>query len=605
MQKVKNPIVSLKVHHVSKTLTDKNFRLKAINVAAALALAALCSTSFGATGNDAISDGQTTKPDQGVANSKVHPAPLSEAQKQAIRNAAEVLNEVNKLSLPDQRIALDLMASGAIKTKVQIAGAMAANRQAVDNAIKALPKEKQAIALKLRTGGVIRTAAQIPDALANFRAENPTKDIENLRKRVYEGKLKARRLHGAVNALSPEDKVIILAAIEDGRIDDVSQISPELAKERRLRVAKAYDRLPASVRTKLQSQYQAGRYETVDQLNDAARQIETQILDQDHRAAMALPQMAYAAEQNAVRLQQGMRDRLNGDAAFMQASGDASRTANAKKNVWAQVSGEQSHASGSAGIPGFSMRGAGVTVGADTAFDNSRLGIALGYANSTIDASGQHAKSKVDTFSVGLYGSHSINNWFANAGVSYSGHSIKSDRNAMVDGTNYGMSAKTHGNTIGGFVELGKRIETSVINITPSLTASVNRTSIKGFTETGGASVTADKSRYLSARVGFGVRLWKDFGDEGHRITPSLRLTYEREVGDSAASMGAVLHGVGGLAPMRTMLMGQKLGRDILSAQAGVTMQLSKRLCANAAIDTSWRKHETQVGATGSLVYRW
>lgn len=185
----------------------------------------------------------------------------------------------------------------------------------------------------------------------------------------------------------------------------------------------------------------------------------TQLIDQDRRAALVLPQMAFAADQNAARLQQGMRDRLAGDSAFIQNGGTQSDINSGRKNVWARASGDQSNGNESAGEPGFSMRGAGVNVGADATFDNSRVGIALGYASSTIDASGKRAKSKVDTFSVGLYGSHSINNWFANAGASYSGHSIKSDRNAVVGGTGYHMSAKTHGDTLGGFVELGRKME--------------------------------------------------------------------------------------------------------------------------------------------------
>lgn len=297
-----------------------------------------------------------------------------------------------------------------------------------------------------------------------------------------------------------------------------------------------------------------------------------------------------------------MRDRLAGDSAFIQNGGTQSDINSGRKNVWARASGDQSNGNESAGEPGFSMRGAGVNVGADATFDNSRVGIALGYASSTIDASGKRAKSKVDTFSVGLYGSHSINNWFANAGASYSGHSIKSDRNAVVGGTGYHMSAKTHGDTLGGFVELGRKMETSLVNITPSITARVNSTSIKGFAESGVASVAAGKSEYLSARIGFGVRLWKDFGDENHRITPSLRIAYEREIADSAPSMNVVLNG---LSPMRTNLSGLKLGRDIVSAQTAVTVRLSKRLSANAAINTSWRQHETQVGAGGSILYHW
>ncbi|WP_312024207.1 autotransporter domain-containing protein [Pandoraea apista] len=97
----------------------------------------------------------------------------------------------------------------------------------------------------------------------------------------------------------------------------------------------------------------------------------------------------------------------------------------------------------------------------------------------------------------------------------------------------------------------------------------------------------------------------RTFGDENNHITPSLRIAYEREVADDAPSMNVMLNGINGISPMRTALMGQKLGRNIVSAQAGATMQLSKRLSANAALNTSWRQHETQVGASGSIVYHW
>ncbi|AKM31320.1 hypothetical protein AB870_16100 [Pandoraea faecigallinarum] len=459
------------------------------------------------------------------------------------------------------------------------------NAQALRAAVSVLSPADQVIARAAIDRGEIKNAAQIPGFLLKVRAE-----------------VKARvELNNALAKLSNAHQVLVREALAAGKID----VYQAIASANKLALAEAFASLPKEIQEKLLTQYASGQFTDAAQLKAQATLVQTQLIDQDRRAALVLPQMGFAAEQNAARLQQGMRDRLAGDNAFMQNSGTQSDITSGRRNVWAQASGDQSNGNGSAGAPGFSMRGAGVNVGADTTFDNSRVGIALGYANATIDASGKHAKSKVDTFGVGLYGSHSINDWFANAGVSYSAHSIKSDRNALVGGTSYGMSAKTHGDTVGGFVEFGKKIETSLVNITPSVTARVNNTSIKGFTESGIGSATVDKNEYLSARVGFGVRLWKDFGDANHHITPSLRIAYEREVADSAPSMNVVLHGINGLPPTRASLSGLKLGRDIISAQAGVTMQLSKRLSANAAVNTSWRQHETQVGASGSIVYHW
>ncbi|WP_287497554.1 autotransporter outer membrane beta-barrel domain-containing protein, partial [Pandoraea sp. CB10b_02] len=513
--------------------------------------------------------------------------------------SAELNNKMVKLSATDQKLALAAIERGEISDAEQLTEALptirAKNARAILNAIKRLPVSDQAIAWDRVLLGSITTSDQVGSLVKQLKAERDLSDTRRIKSAELNNKMVK-----ALASLSSAHRKLVRDALENGQID----VDQAIASANKLALDEAFDSLPEAVKKELLTQYASGQFADPAALAMQAAQVQAHLLDQDRRGALTLPQMAFAAEQNAARLQQGMRDRLAGDSAFMQ-GGAQSDITDSRKNVWAQASGDQSNATGSAGALGFSMRGAGVSVGADTTFGNNRVGIALGYANSTIDASGKHAKSKVDTFSVGLYGSHSINDWFANAGVSYSGHSIKSDRNAVVGGTSYGMSAKTHGDTVGGFVEFGKKIETSLVNITPSVTARVNETSIKGFTENGVASVTADKSEYLSARVGFGVRLWKDFGDESHHITPSLRIAYERDVADSAPSMNVVLHGINGLAPMRTNLSGLKLGRNIVSAQAGVTMQLSKRLSANAAINSSWRQHETQVGASGSIVYHW
>ncbi|EON10859.1 Extracellular serine protease [Pandoraea sp. SD6-2] len=504
--------------------------------------------------------------------------------------------ELSKLSDEERRLVQTAIQEKRIATIDEISLDVKKIRPWLDAAAvagryKALPEATQrALKTQFEKGEYKTVQALLVDALPLNQTISDERHTNNA------------ELYDALNRLSGDDRKLVIGAILDGRITLVEQ---GIAAAKKLALAETFDALPQALQQKLLAQYASGQFESPEQLSSAATSAEAQLLNQDRRQAMPLPQMAFAAEYNAQRLQQSMRDRLNGNDAFMYATGAEPKLDNGRRNAWAQVAGGQSIATGNAGSPGFSLRGAGVTVGADTVFNDSRVGVALGYANSTLDASGLRAKAKVDTFSVGLYGSHNIDTWFANVGTSYSGHAITSDRTATVDGTQYGMSAKTHADTVGGFVELGKKIEASLINVTPSLTAKFSETSIDGFSESGIASSTANKSKYASARVGLGMRLWQDFGDEERRITPSIRIVYEREVADSAPSMDVVLHGINGLAPIHTNLSALKLGRDILSAEAAVAVKLSDRLSANAAIVTSWRRHETQVGANGSLIYHW
>ncbi|WP_221748525.1 hypothetical protein, partial [Pandoraea apista] len=113
------------------------------------------------------------------------------------------------------------------------------------------------------------------------------------------------------------------------------------------------------------AQYASGQFSDAAQLKAQAVLAQTELIEQGRRAALVLPQMAFAAEQNAARLQQGMRDRLAGDSALMQ-GGTQSDGPNGRRNVWAQASGDQTNATHGAGAPGFSMRGAGGAMLAQT-----------------------------------------------------------------------------------------------------------------------------------------------------------------------------------------------------------------------------------------------
>lgn len=326
--------------------------------------------------------------------------------------------------------------------------------------------------------------------------------------------------------------------------------------------------------------------------------------EQAMASGVVLTQMANAAQQNAELFRKGMQDRLSGDDAFMQPTDIGATTAGI--STWAQAMGGQTTGSGRDAVPGFSLRGAGMVAGVDAKKNNTRVGIAVGYGDANVDASGessQKASSKVSTYSVGLYGAHEVDGWFANGGVSYSAHGIKSQRAPKLGGEVYGLSGKTNATTVGGFAQFGKHIVTRAVNIDPSITLKVSNTSVKGFTENGDAGLKVNGSNFNSARVGIGARLWKAFGDESHSITPSLRISYERELAHAAPSMDVALANAANAGTMT--VTGNKLGRDIVGAEAAVDVKLGKKLLLRGGVNGSVHQGQTQAGVAGSLKYVW
>jgi len=168
--------------------------------------------------------------------------------------------------------------------------------------------------------------------------------------------------------------------------------------------------------------------------------------------------------------------------------------------LWAQVVGNWNTLSSDGNAAKVSTDLGGVFVGGDAGVGSGwRVGGALGYTHGNIDVDDRSSRSKVDSYTVSLYGG---NSWAAGkgkvnflAGAAYTWNKVDSRRTVTVGG-NQTLRADYNGNAAQVFTELGYALPVGAHSVLePYAGLAWLNQHTQGFSESGGAAALSGNSQ--------------------------------------------------------------------------------------------------------------
>lgn len=195
-------------------------------------------------------------------------------------------------------------------------------------------------------------------------------------------------------------------------------------------------------------------------------------------------------------------------------SGVATGEASLSKALWFQGFGYTGEQQKRKGVDGYNADGGGFALGADTLLqDDVRLGAAISYANTTVDASGvnQGNHSKIDSYQAMIYsaidGKLANSAWYLNANVALAQHQVDTKRLINIGGVIDTPKGNFEAWQYSAKVEGG--LPYTISNITtliPIASLSYSHLNQDGYTETsnGGGALKISGNNTDSVRTGLG-----------------------------------------------------------------------------------------------------
>jgi outer membrane autotransporter protein len=237
--------------------------------------------------------------------------------------------------------------------------------------------------------------------------------------------------------------------------------------------------------------------------------------------------------------------------------------------VWVQGLSSNMDQDGRGGDNGYSANSSGMAVGVDGRVnDTTTLGVAYSYLNSNIH-SDLGNKTDVEGHALSLYGNWSLQNWFADACLSY-GHNDNDSKRHIAGTTAKGSydSNVLSASVIGGY----SFKPSQAVVIEPRVAARYSNVRMDGYDEKGSsASLSTRSQRYEVGELGAGVRLAGHLPMGAGSLQPEATLmAYHDLMGDRVAQTSSFV--AGGSAFTVT---GASVARDSYEASVGVNYQVS------------------------------
>jgi outer membrane autotransporter protein len=239
-----------------------------------------------------------------------------------------------------------------------------------------------------------------------------------------------------------------------------------------------------------------------------------------------------------------------------------------------------------AGIYG-TMIGYDAPIGPET-----RAGLGIGYARSTIDGKTFRANTDSNTYQTTAYITHEQGPWFVQGDASFGWNDYFGTRNISLPGFNQTTNANYSGQSYTGLATTGYHFFTQGFTITPLASLQYTNLNLDGYSETGGGNIDlrVRSQNYDFLESGLGVKVARPFAYNELTYVPEIHFKWLREIVNPTVLNTAAFTAAGS-PPFTTP--GLQAGDDTLNLGVGLTFLscgcTARIWSLEAVYDHEWR----------------
>ncbi len=240
-------------------------------------------------------------------------------------------------------------------------------------------------------------------------------------------------------------------------------------------------------------------------------------------------------------------------------------------NGWGKIMGNVGYQDDRNGMSGFETTAAGLALGYDIPLTNqTRIGVAGGYTNISIDDDNSGARTKVDSYQAMGYFEYAPQPWFMRAALTAGVDQYDSNRYINFPGINREVSADYRGKQYSALVAVGKHFYVNETTITPLASLQATRINVDSFDEKGGGdlNLNVDDQNYNFLQSSLGVKVERVIKTSTGAISPEVHARWLHDFKSTTMEQSASF--AGGGASFNAQ--GIKQDRDLYNVGAGFTM---------------------------------
>jgi outer membrane autotransporter protein len=262
--------------------------------------------------------------------------------------------------------------------------------------------------------------------------------------------------------------------------------------------------------------------------------------------------------------------------------------------LWAKAFGYFANQSTQGSALGYSAKILGAMVGYDRSLNvDTRAGLGLGYARSTIKGKSGNDSTGINTYQVTAYIAHEDGTWFANGDLSYGWNSYSGMRHIVFPGIDRRAFAKYSGEDFTSLLSIGRHFFLEDVTVTPQASLQATHVNLGDYTETGAGDISlkvASQNRdFLES--GLGVNAARHFDlDDGRDLLPEVHAKWLHEFLNAPFSRSATF-----VAPGSTSFdtFGLRPSPETINLGTGVTLLScacdTRSWSVEAVYDFYWR----------------